>query len=91
LNSDVVRKTVVGQVLFLTCVLCPMGYPAVRDITSFGAVANDPGDDLEPIAAAIAASSAGDTVFFPSGTFRVSGSIIPKSSITVCGAGRGST
>ena len=57
-----------------------------RYVTSYGAVPNDTGDDRAAINNAIAASSSGDTVYFPSGTYRVSGSITGKSGVRLEGA-----
>lgn len=58
----------------------------VRNVTSYGAVPNDDGDDLAAINNAIVASSPGDTVYFPSGTYRVSGIVIGKSGVRLEGA-----
>ncbi|MCF6226805.1 MAG: right-handed parallel beta-helix repeat-containing protein [Xanthomonadales bacterium] len=58
-------------------------------ITAFGAIANDGVDDSAAIAAAIAAaSSAGDRVIVPAGTFSIISNIRPASGNILIGAGR---
>lgn len=71
--------------------LARAGYGSVLDVTSFGAVADDANSDSGAIAAAIAASRAGDTVFFPTGTYRLSAAIQPASGTTLAGAARDAT
>lgn len=64
---------------------------AVVNVIDYGAVPNDGADDLAAINAAVNAASAGDTVFVPTGDFSITGSIRPKSGVTIEGAGRDST
>ena len=59
---------------------------ATLNVTAYGAVANDAGDDRAGIQGAINAAASGDTVLFPVGTFRLSGAILPKSGIRLEGA-----
>ncbi len=47
-------------------------------VTSFGAAPNDGRDDRSAIQAAVNASSPGDTIFFPSGTYNLSDEIMLK-------------
>ena len=62
-----------------------------HDITSYGATANNGSDDTAAINSAINAASAGDTVYFPAGTFDISGTVNGKSGVTLAGAGQAST
>ena len=64
---------------------------AVFNVIDYGAVPNDGADDLAAINAAVNAASAGDTVFVPTGDFSITGSIRPKSGVTINGVGRDST
>ncbi|MGO8928045.1 MAG: PKD domain-containing protein, partial [Limisphaerales bacterium] len=64
---------------------------ATRDIASFGAIPNDDRDDAAAIQAAIDASSAGDTVRLPEGTFLVNRTLHAKSGVKILGAGRDRT
>ena len=66
-------------------------HAAVLDVTSYGAVPNDGTSDSAAIAAAIAASQAGDTVLFPAGTYLTDDSIRPHSGTSLVGAGRDAT
>ena len=66
-------------------------HAAVRDVTTFGAVPNDGTSDSAAIAAAVAASQAGDTVFFPAGTYLTDDAIRPHSGTSLVGAGRDAT
>lgn len=62
---------------------------AIRNITDYGAVGDDSADCTAAIQAAIDACSAGDRVFVPHGTFRVSKPIRHnKSQVTMAGDGR---
>ncbi|CAN5709463.1 hypothetical protein BH09PLA1_BH09PLA1_20470 [soil metagenome] len=60
------------------------------NITSFGALANDSGDDTSAINAAIRQSSPGDVIAVPAGTFNLSSTITLPSDRTLQGA-KGST
>ena len=64
---------------------------ATLNVTSYGAIPNDSGDDTAGIQAAITASVAGDEVFLPAGIYRISNSLAPKSNTKFYGAGLGST
>lgn len=59
---------------------------ATVSVTNFGAVPNDGRDDLGAIKAAMNASAAGDTIFFPAGTYHVSDQLYTKGSRTYLGA-----
>ncbi len=59
---------------------------ATLNITDYGAVANDSSDDLSAISAAISAAGSGDTVYFPGGTFNISGTVAGKSGVRLEGA-----
>ncbi len=59
--------------------------PATLNVTGYGAVPNDAGDDRAAINAAITAASSGDTVCFPSGTYCLSGSVVGKSGVRLEG------
>jgi hypothetical protein len=54
-------------------------------VTNFGAVPNDGRDDLGAIKAAMNASAAGDTIYFPAGTYNVSDQVFLKGSRTYSG------
>jgi hypothetical protein len=60
----------------------------VVSVKDFGAVGNGTADDTAAIQAAIAAA---DTVFFPAGTYRVTGLTVPRSGMRLFGAGRQAT
>lgn len=65
----------------------------LRDIVSvkdFGAVGNGIADDTAAIAAAIAATPSGGTLFFPPGTY-LGWLIVRKNNVTIMGAGSAST
>ena len=63
-------------VLFaLPCLGLPL-CAAALSVTDFGAVPDDSGDDLAAIQNTVNAASAGETVYFPGGTYRISGAII---------------
>jgi parallel beta-helix repeat protein len=70
-----------------TVVLGALG-GSVHDVTTFGAVPDDGSDDLAAIQAAINVAVAGDTIFFPVGTFHITGQIQPPSGTRVAGVGR---
>lgn len=62
---------------------------AIRNILDYGAVGDDSTDCTAAIQAALDACSAGDRVFVPHGTFRVSKPIrLNKSQVTLAGDGR---
>src|SRR5688572_11048747 len=61
---------------------------ATLNVTSYGAVPNGTGDYTAAIQAAINAANAGDTVFIPAGTYRVSGTINTKTGTKLHGANR---
>lgn len=67
----------------------PAAQATTRDVTAFGAVANDSGDDTAAFQAAMNASAAGDTVTVPSGTFVINGALTPKSVTTLAGSPTG--
>ena len=58
------------------------------DVSDYGAVANDGNDDIAEINAAIDASTAGDTIYFPSGMFHISDAIRLKSYTVMVGEGQ---
>jgi len=60
----------------------------ILDVTDYGAVSNDGNDDINGINAAIDASAAGDTIYFPSGTFHISDAIRLKSYTVMVGEGQ---
>ena len=74
-----------------TCLSIHTASAAVLNVTSYGAVPNDSGDDTAGIQAAITASVAGDEVFLPAGTYRISNSLSPKTNTKFYGAGIGTT
>jgi PKD domain/Pectate lyase superfamily protein len=55
------------------------------DVTEYGAVVNDGIDDGAGIAAAINLSTAGDTLFFPPGTYQISAPIEPNTGTILLG------
>jgi parallel beta-helix repeat protein len=71
--------------------LQPQTRAATLNVASYGAVPDDSGDDQAAISSAIAAASAGDTVYFPGGTYRLSGAINPKSGIRLQGTNTGAS
>src|SRR5690242_15339317 len=56
---------------------------ATRDVTTFGAIPNDDTDDAAAIQNAIDATSPGDTVSFPAGTFLMHRTLRPKSGVKI--------
>ena len=60
----------------------------ILDVTDYGAVSNDGNDDINGINAAIDVSAAGDTIYFPSGTFHISDAIRLKSYTVMVGEGQ---
>ncbi len=51
----------------------------IVNVKSFGALGNDSGNDANAINAALSQVPVGGRVFFPSGTYRLSNSLLPKS------------
>ena len=68
-----------------------LSHAATHDIASFGAAPNDDRDDAAAIQAAIEASSAGDTVRLPVGTFLVNRTLHARTGVKILGAGRDRT
>src|SRR5664279_130302 len=64
---------------------------ATHEVASFGAAPNDDRDDAAAIQAAIDASSAGDTVRLPEGTFLVNRTLHARTGVKILGAGRDRT
>ena len=60
-------------------------FAATINITTYGANGSDTSDDRAAIQNAINASTAGDTVYFPNGTYYISGQLAPKSGIKLIG------
>lgn len=83
------RRWLLVAVLVLAVVRSAPG--ATRDVTAFGAVPGDATSDTPAIAAAVAASQAGDVVFFPAGTYLLTDAVRPASGTTVAGAARDAT
>ncbi|MBB6732962.1 fibronectin type III domain-containing protein [Cohnella zeiphila] len=80
---------VVGALTFLVPFIpAPSAYAATIDITSYGANGSDSSDDMAAIQSAIDAAASGDTIYFPPGTYYVSGSIQAKSGIKLLGHDR---
>lgn len=62
------------------------------NVKAYGATGDGSTDDLTAIRSAVAALSSGGTLYFPPGTYMVTGHIaIPYSGVTVVGAGRTAT
>ncbi len=83
--SCATRRTAIGALCLTALVSLTQMRAATLNVVSYGAVPNDGGDDRAAIQNAINASSAGDTVYFPGGTYRLSGAIYPKSGIRLAG------
>ncbi|MFC5528204.1 fibronectin type III domain-containing protein [Cohnella yongneupensis] len=88
-------KRLVG-LLFAAAILLPIlpmpaASAATLSVTSYGANGGDTADDTTAINNAIAAAAAGDTVYFPSGTYVTSGAIIPKTSVKLIGQSKTTT
>jgi hypothetical protein len=64
---------------------------ATNDVTAFGAMPNDDRDDAAAIQQAIDASSAGDTVRMPEGTFLLNRTLHAKTGVKLLGASRDRT
>jgi len=61
-------------------------YAATLNVTAYGANGGDALDDRTAIQNAINAASAGDTVYFPAGTYYIGSALTPKSGIKLNGA-----
>lgn len=61
------------------------------NVANYGATGNGSTDDWGAVSSAFAASSAGDTVYFPAGTYRLGGVITGRSGIRIAGAGMNAT
>lgn len=59
------------------------------NVLSYGALGDGVADDTTAITAAIAATPAGGSLYFPVGTYRVTSALALNRSITLLGAGRG--
>jgi hypothetical protein len=61
------------------------------DVTAFGAVPDDSGDDTAEIQAAIDSVSGGGVVYIPKGWYKTTGLTVPKTynNVRIVGAGRG--
>ena len=84
-GASVMRKAVYSLVLCLVW-LGPAASAATLNVTDYGAIPDDTGDDQGSINNAIAAALSGDTVFFPAGTYRVAGAVVGKSGVRLEGA-----
>ncbi|WP_271750568.1 fibronectin type III domain-containing protein [Cohnella sp. JJ-181] len=69
----------------------PAAFAATVNVTAYGANGGDSADDLTAIQNAINASASGDTVYIPSGTYYLSGSLQGKSGVKLLGQGRDTT
>jgi|GEM_PF-1807669 len=74
--------------LLLPVLPVPSAYAATLDVTAYGANGSDGLDDRTSIQNAINAAASGDTVYFPAGTYHVSGSIQAKTGVKLIGASR---
>jgi parallel beta-helix repeat protein len=59
-----------------------------RDVRSYGAIGDAVADDAAAIQAAINAASAGDTIFIPHGTYRLTGTLTLGAAVNVIGDDR---
>jgi hypothetical protein len=62
----------------------------VFNVKSFGAIGDGSTDDTVTIAAALVAATAGDTVYFPRGTYIISTTLTVPTGVTLLGNGRSS-
>lgn len=69
----------------------PAAFAATVNVTAYGANGGDSADDLTAIQNAINAAASGDTVYVPSGTYYLSGSLQGKTGIKLLGQGRDTT
>jgi hypothetical protein len=74
--------------IFLVFFVSLINSQTLLDVTNYGAVANDDNDDIAGINAAIDASTAGDTIYFPSGMFHISDAIRLQSYTVMIGDGQ---
>ena len=84
MRSKSVLVAIVALAVGLGSAVIP-AFAATLKVTDYGAVPNDAGDDRAAIDAAITAAASGDTVYFPSGTYCVSRSVVGKSGIRLEG------
>lgn len=78
------KRILIISTLFISTLLGQ----GILDVTDYGAVSNDGNDDINGINAAIDASAAGDTIYFPSGTFHISDAIRLNSYTAMVGEGQ---
>lgn len=78
----------VSALLLTPALPAPKAAAATLDVTSYGANGGDSNDDRAAIQGAIDAAAAGDTVYFPAGTYYISNSLIGKSDVKLQGASR---
>ena len=95
--SNVIRKICSLPVLLALVLAIPM-FPAAsvqaastHDVTLYGANGGDATDDRASIQSAINAASAGDTVYFPAGTYYISNKLMGKSGVRLQGEARNTT
>lgn len=69
----------------------PGAFAATVNVTAYGANGGDSADDLTAIQNAINAAASGDTVYVPSGTYYLSGSLQGKTGVKLLGQGRDTT
>ena len=76
-----------NRLLLLAGILALIGSSnaATINITTYGANGGDTADDRTAIQNAINAAASGDTVYFPNGTYYISGQLTPKSNIKLAG------
>lgn len=79
------------QFIMLSFLICATLNAATLNVTDFGAVTGDDGDDLAAINSAITGASSGDTIFLPSGKYLINGLINVKSGVNILGASKEST
>ncbi|WP_258171283.1 fibronectin type III domain-containing protein [Paenibacillus sp. R14(2021)] len=86
----------IGSILLALTVLLPIiplpsAFAATESVTAYGANGGDTSDDLQGITNAIAAAASGDTVYFPAGTYYITGTINAKSGIKLIGQSKDTT
>jgi hypothetical protein len=80
------KYIIIRALLFV--ILSGASWSATFDITSYGAVANDSGDDSSAIQQAIdAADASAGTVYIPSGTYKVNTTLVINGTCSVTGDG----
>lgn len=77
--------------VFIYCLSASAYSQCTRNITSYGAIANDGLDDAAAINTAINACATGDVLCIPAGTFNISSPLTAKSNIHIKGAGQTQT